>query len=91
MAKRPSPEAKNGADLDTNPRPRRIRLGSMIEVRRELARLYAEARAGEVATQDASRLANMLMILGRLIEGSDFERRLAELEKVAGRPEGPAW
>jgi hypothetical protein len=52
-------------------------------VRRELARLYRQARAGELEVGDASRLANILQILGRMIEGSVLERRLAELERRA--------
>ncbi len=60
----------------------RTRLLTIGDVKKELARLYREARAGQVDSQAASRLANMLSILGRLIEGSDLERRLEELEKA---------
>lgn len=45
-----------------------------------MAKLYREARAGKIDVQDASRLANILMLIGRMIEGSDFERRLEALE-----------
>jgi hypothetical protein len=55
----------------------------MDRVRRELARIYVAARDGELDTQDFSRLANGLSILGRLIEGGDLERRVEALE--AGR------
>jgi hypothetical protein len=52
-------------------------------VRRELARLYREARASGMDVGDASKLANILQILGRMIEGAELERRLGELERRA--------
>lgn len=66
---------------DTSAPPRvRMKLTSAEDVRRELARLYREARADRVPVADASRLANILQILGRAIETSDLEQRLAALE-----------
>jgi hypothetical protein len=32
---------------------------------------------------EASRLANILAIIARLIEGSDFERRISDLERAS--------
>jgi hypothetical protein len=55
----------------------------MDRVRRELTRLYRQGRDGERDTQDVSRLANVLSIIGRMIEGGDLEKRLEALE--AGR------
>jgi hypothetical protein len=52
----------------------------MDDVKRELARLYREAKSGRRDVADASRLGNLLAILGRLIEGADLERRIEELE-----------
>ena len=57
------------------------RLDSITGVRRELARLYREARANSMDVSDASKLAHILQILGRMIEGADLERRLGELER----------
>lgn len=68
----------------------RLRLASMDDVKTELARLYREAKSGKRDTQDASRMANMLSILGRLIEGSDLEKRILELEKLK-QEEGGKW
>ena len=62
------------------------RLDSMAGVRRELARLYREARAGELDVAAASRLANVLQILGRMIEGSEIEARVEALEREAPAP-----
>lgn len=58
----------------------RVKLDSVTDARKEMAKLYREARAGKIDVQDASRLANILMLIGRMIEGSDFERRLEALE-----------
>lgn len=58
----------------------RLPLATADDVRRELARLYREARAGRVEVPDASRLANILQILARCIETSDLEQRLIALE-----------
>ena len=50
-----------------------------------MARLRRQARDGERDTQDFSRLANGLSILGRLIEGGNLERRLEALERITKR------
>ena len=59
---------------------KRIQLDSMDRVRRELARIYVAARDGELDTQDFSRLANGLSILGRLVESGDVAQRLEAIE-----------
>lgn len=53
----------------------------MNDVRRELARLYREGKAGKRDPAEVSKLANVLSILGRLIETSDFEARIDQLEQ----------
>lgn len=58
----------------------RVRLQSIDDVKHELGRIYRLARRGVMETQDLSRYANVLQILGRLIEGSEVEARLAKLE-----------
>jgi hypothetical protein len=64
------------------PAPRlRLPLATAADVRRELARLYREGKAGQREAADVSRLANILAILGRLIETSDLEARLQKLEQ----------
>jgi hypothetical protein len=55
----------------------------MPRVRRELVRLYREARHGRIPAQDASRLASILALVGRMIEGGEIERRLELLEVAA--------
>lgn len=59
----------------------RCRLRTVDDAKVELARLYREAKSGGRAIADASRLANMLFVLARMIEGSDLEKRLTKLEE----------
>lgn len=58
----------------------RAKLDTIGDVKAQLARLYREAKGGKISTQDATRLASILGLLSRLIEGSDLEDRLAALE-----------
>lgn len=76
-------EPRADADDVRDPPARRLRLplATADDVRRELARLYREARTGRVEVPDASRLANVLQILARCIETGDLEKRLIALEE----------
>lgn len=68
------------------PTPRgRLRLGSLREVRREMAKVYAEARSGEMKTDVASRLVYILTQLSNLIRDSELEQRVQELEQEIAR------
>lgn len=64
------------------PAARRVRVALLTidDVRAEMARLYREARGRRLETAEASKLANILAIMGRLIEGADIERRVAAIE-----------
>ncbi|TVT58439.1 MAG: hypothetical protein FHK80_07220 [Azoarcus sp. PHD] len=55
-------------------------LRNLADLQNELARLYRGAKSGDVPVADASRLANILQILARLVEGADLEQRIAALE-----------
>jgi hypothetical protein len=65
------------------PRPPGIRLATVAEVRTELATIYRLARRHpeRLAWSEATKAAHILNTLARMIEGSEFERRIAELEK----------
>ena len=81
MTTSPSP---NDGDAGNDPSPRlRLKLATSQDVCRELARLYREGKSGQREVTDVSRLANVLQILGRLIETSDLEKRLDALEGKA--------
>lgn len=58
----------------------RLPLRTVDDVKAELARLYREGKAGRRDIADVSKLAHVLSLLGRLIEGSDFEARIRALE-----------
>lgn len=60
----------------------RLPLKTMDDVKVELARLYREGKVGRRPIADVSKLANVLGILGRLIEGAEFEARLQALEQA---------
>ena len=62
--------------------PRGPRLDTLAKVRREAVKLYNSSRYGELSTADASRLAGVLDLVGRLIEKSDLEARIAALEEA---------
>jgi phage host-nuclease inhibitor protein Gam len=80
---KPGANPANAGDRPAPPVRVRTRLQTIGDVERELARLYREAPAMKVDTQDASRLANLLFILSRLIEESDLEKRLDALERTS--------
>ena len=84
MATVPAPARNDDMDDVDTPRPSsRVRLESVDRVRRELVRLYKEGRDGRRDTQDVSRLANVLALIARMIEGGQLEARLAALEAAA--------
>lgn len=62
----------------------RAKLKSIGDVSHELAKLYREARSGRLDVADASRLANMLYILSRILETSELEKRVEALEARTG-------
>jgi hypothetical protein len=78
--------ANHDADEDGEP-PRpgrsRLRLDSLDRVRRELVKIYRQGRDGERDVADASKLANILTMIARILEGSDLEKRIALLEAAA--------
>jgi len=76
--------AETGDDAATPPRLR-LKLKTMDDVKSELARLYREGKAGRRDIADVSRLANILSILGRLIEGVDLAARVEQLESRSKR------
>lgn len=58
----------------------RAKLATPTDVSRELAKLYREARGGRIKVEDASRLANILAILSRILTDSELEARIEALE-----------
>lgn len=71
-------EAEQKLVLD--PSPRRDRLDSLVDVRREMGRVYRQMRSGKVKPSDGTRLAYVLSMIGKLIESSELQTRLEALE-----------
>jgi uncharacterized Zn finger protein (UPF0148 family) len=61
----------------------RLRLDTLDRVRRELVKIYRQGREGERDVSDASKLAHILTMIARILEGSDLEKRIAALEAAA--------
>jgi len=58
----------------------RCSLDTMSDVKREMAKVYREARSGIVDVQDATKLTWCLQAVSKIIEGSDLEKRIEALE-----------
>ena len=58
----------------------KINLQNAAAIRRELAAVYRDARAGKIETQDATRLGYLLNLLGQALEREVLENRLEALE-----------
>ncbi|WP_333877695.1 hypothetical protein [Methylobacter sp.] len=58
----------------------RAKLDTLQDVRREMAKLYRETRSGVLDVQDATKMTWMLQAVGKVIEGSDLEKRIEILE-----------
>jgi hypothetical protein len=83
---RPDDEARNG-DADENgevhpPGRPRLRLDSLDRIRRELTKIYRQGRDGERDVGDSSKLAHILALVARIVEGSDLEKRITALEQA---------
>ena len=63
----------------------RLRLGKVRDCRRELGRLYVEARSGTIETSTATRLAYMLTSLANMIRDTELEKRIGMLEAEGER------
>lgn len=80
----------DGANGTAAPTPSEIPLSSAVDVRREQAKVYREARGGNLDKQDAAKLIWMLGEIRKSIELEEFERRISELEERTGVRTTPA-
>jgi len=63
----------------------KIRVGPLVtsgDVKTEIARVYRQARRGQLDTSEGTRLVYMLRVLLTAIETTDVERRLDVLEGI---------
>lgn len=81
-------EAVDGELVPRTPSPpakwRPMALNNARAVRREMTRVYNDARSGKLDVQQAARLTYILGEVRRTIEVMDIERRLAALETGLG-------
>ena len=76
------PEVVEGEVIPADPAPRQIKLVTAADCKREMARVYRDARTGRLDIQDGTRLVYMLSQIGKMIELNEFEKRIELLEKV---------
>lgn len=76
------PKNKENPATPSPPIRRKIVLTKIGHVRAELSRLYSEARHGDIAIADASRLAYLLATIAKVIQDGDIEARLDAIEKL---------
>lgn len=57
-----------------------IRLGTIRQVRYELAAVYREARQGQLASGEATRLTYILNMLAQMMVDDQLEERISALE-----------
>lgn len=76
-----SPVTIEGRTGKPDPTPPKIKLSSIEDVRREMATIYREARAGTMDVTDVGKLAYVLAGIGKLIEVEQIEKRLFDLER----------
>jgi hypothetical protein len=86
------PETINGTTLTVLPTPRRrrVQLDRLEGVRVEMARVYREMESGRRDSQDGSRLVYVLTQIAKVLELTEIERRLNQLETMAERRQLPA-
>jgi len=58
----------------------RAKLDSLGDVKREMAKVYREARSGLLDVADSTKLVWVLQAVGKVIESSDLEKRIEILE-----------
>ena len=73
---------KAGELIDPTPRApvAKIDLHTLDDVRREMGKLYREARSGRIDTRDATRLAYILGEMVKLFAVRELEARVKVLE-----------
>lgn len=60
--------------------PVKIKLDTLHDIRREMARVYRESRSGKLDLADASKLSYQLQNIVKVVEASVIEDRLLALE-----------
>lgn len=80
MSKQQHSASLDGELLPASKPAPKINLQDARAIRRELAAVYRDARAGKIETQDATRLGYLLNLLGQALEREELETRIEALE-----------
>ena len=80
MSKKQHGTSSSAELIPANTPPPKINLQNAAAIRRELAAVYRDARAGKIETQDATRFGYLLNLLGQAYEREVLENRLEALE-----------
>jgi hypothetical protein len=59
----------------------RCKLDSLNDIKREMAKVYRESRSNVIDPVTGTKLVWMLQSIGKVIEGSDLEKRIEILEQ----------
>lgn len=59
----------------------RCKLDTLQDVKREMAKVYRESRSQLLDPAEATKFVWILQTVGKVIEGSDFEKRIEALEQ----------
>lgn len=81
----PTDTATTTEVLPAPTRRKRSRLTTIREVRREMAKVYVEARDGTLRLDQATRLVYILVQLSNPIRDSELEDRVKHLEEAVER------
>ncbi len=83
MSKKASkvPAIHEGQLLVAVPTPQ-LKLATVDDCRREMARVYREAQTAKLDMADASRLVYMLTSIAKMIELGQLEQRITQLEGI---------
>lgn len=73
--------------IPTSPK---VDLATALDIRREMAKVYRETKAGKIETVDGAKLVYMLSQVGKMIELHEIETRLAALEDQRNRNQLPS-
>ena len=76
----------DGATGKVVPTSRRIDLSSLRDIRLELAAVYRLMDSGGIPSQEGTRRAYVLKMIGDVLVSAELERRIIELENQQPRP-----
>jgi hypothetical protein len=75
-------DGATGEVLKPPPKRKRAKLDTLQDVKREMAKIYREARSGLIDNQDATKQVWMLAAIGKVIVDYDIEKRIEALENL---------